>query len=170
MVTQQAGDDTERLYTRTEAAAIAGIFRAHADPPRGRRRRTAIAAPVTADRPLPCDQSPTLAGGAPVTSRKTGTLHPHEHASAELGWSIEPDPDADSPFRPSFTFAATEDLKRAGIVPASGVRLAFGTRALGNGRCIRAVDIEPEQISRLHGGNGIAGQVAGIYAKNKREK
>jgi hypothetical protein len=77
-------------------------------------------------------------------TRHRGTLRPHRHAGPQIGFDVVSDPDPDNPFT-EVAFAATPDLQRAGVVPASGVRISYRLHRVGTGRSARAVDIEADQ-------------------------
>jgi hypothetical protein len=74
-----------------------------------------------------------------MMQRRTGTLRPHEHVRAGIGWSIIPDLNPDYPFQEP-AFAQTSDLRRAGVTPVSGARLTYRLRQ----GSARAIDIAKE--------------------------
>jgi hypothetical protein len=66
-------------------------------------------------------------GAARMTRRRTGTLRPHEHVGAGIGWTIVPDLNPDYPFRePAFVTAS--DLRKGGVTPTNGTRLTYRLR------------------------------------------
>jgi hypothetical protein len=71
--------------------------------------------------------------------RHRGTLRPHEHVGAEVGWTIVPDLDPDFPFQ-ELAFAKTDELRRAGVIPINGARLTYRLRR----GSARAIDIAKE--------------------------
>jgi hypothetical protein len=70
-----------------------------------------------------------------MTHRSTGMLRPHEHVTPDLGWTVVPDLNPDRPFH-ELAFASTPSLQRAGIIPASGVKIAY--REERKGRTVHA--------------------------------
>jgi hypothetical protein len=77
--------------------------------------------------------------------RRTGTLQQHPHVGTDIGWTIVPDREPDNPFTSPSAFAATNDLKQAGIIPAAGARVRYGLRHFGLNRSARAISVTKEK-------------------------